>query len=250
MKKRKIQPPITLAGTLFCLLLGVVIAGEPLMAQENSSPLMQIREQAVGTYELSKDLMNGEKYNNPYRSVRGTPFLEFSGDPLATVRYRGEEYRDQHIRYDLFNQIMILDFTDMAGASSSLVLKNEWIEEVVVGGRVFRPLNTEEGARFGQVIGSGTYTIVYFWEKQYLPDMHEGNGQYFFSEAIHKSCLFYRNACFPYKSNGQLVRRFPVSLRSRVRGYLKENQIRVKRALDREMEALLGYVNQQASYED
>jgi len=35
-----------------------------------------------------------------------------------------------------------------------------------------------------------------------------------------------------------------------VRGYLKENQIRVKRALDGEMEALLGDVNQQASHED
>jgi hypothetical protein len=251
MKRNPIPHPMVLAGITACLMVILCLEPAPLHAQmKGNSTYQQIWEQAEHIYETSRDILNGEKYNYPYRSAVGTPFFEIPGDPLASIWYRGKVYENQHIRYDLYNQIMVLDYTDVAGARGSLVLKHEWIGQVVIGGFLFRPFKDEEGSdRFGQVIGSGNYTIVHFWEKQYLPDMHGGEGHYLFPDPVRSSYLVLQGVFRPYRGNGSLIKCFPPELRSEVRGYLKKQRTRVKHASDQDLEALLVFVNQLADHE-
>jgi hypothetical protein len=219
----------------------------PVRAQSDHDKelVQQMLEQAETAYRVSTDLLNGEKYHYPYRRAAGTPFLELAGDPLAMVQIDGKEYPHQRVRYDMYNQIMVLDYTDVAGARGSLILKNEWIDQVTMGGYTFRVFMDETGKeRYGQVIGEGEYTCIYFWEKQYLPDMHNGEEHYFFTDPGRKAFIQYREGRCSYKRNRTMLKCLPESLRSRTREYLKTRRIRVHKATFQEIEGLLSYINQ------
>lgn len=231
-----------------CILIFLGFSTLPTRAQSDPDKIHmeRIAEKADKAYHPSTALLNGQKYYYPYRTDTGTPFLELSGDPPASVQIDGKTYHDQRIRYDMYNQIMVLDYTDVAGAKGSLILKNEWIDQVSIGRYLFRVFTDEEGReRFGQVIGEGVYTCIYFWEKQYLPDMNNGERHHFFTDPNRKSYLQFGEGRCSYKRNRRLVKCFPESLRARVREYLKTHRIRVKKAADKEIEGLLTYVNQQ-----
>jgi hypothetical protein len=235
-----------------CFTMMVFFQFTPLRSQSPEDLFYQkIREEAEQKYEPSADLLNGVKYHYPYRSANGTPFLEIPGDPVASVRIRGREYENQRVRYDMYNQIMVLDYLDGTGARGSLVLKNEWLEQVVIGETLFRLFKDDNGTeRFGQVIGEGEFSCIYFWEKQYLPDLHNGEQHYFFGEPSRRSFLRYQESINPYKGNRSLIRCFPDQIQPAVKGYLKEERIRVKKATDREMQLLLDHIHQLPQHEE
>lgn len=234
-------------GILFMILSGSWWSGSPLLlAQSGSgSPYPVIREEAEKRYLPSDELLNGEKYNYTYRSDDGSPFFEIPGDPPASVVFERKTYTDQRIRYDMYNQVMVLEFTDASGAQESLVLHPERIGEVKIGGYLFQWLTDEEGkGRYGQVIGEGVYRALFFWEKQYLPDMHNGEEHYFFSDPVRKTFLWYGDRMCPYKRNISFVRCFPEALRDPVKGYMKAHRIHIRKASYHEVKTLLNNVNQ------
>jgi hypothetical protein len=234
-----------LVMTLFILTCPCGDAGLMAQTAEELNRMDQIREMAAENYRTSTDLLNGEKYQYPYRSDRGTPFLQLQGDPLATVEIAGTTFHEQRIRYDAYNQLMILDFRDAAGAEGSLVLNSHWLDQVILGPYRFRLFAGDGGnEKFGQVIGEGEYACIYFWEKKYLPDMQNGQQRYFFTDPERKTVLSYREQDCAYTGNRSMVRCFPEPVRGAVKEYLKANRIRVKKATLEEMEGLMKFVNQ------
>jgi hypothetical protein len=236
------------SGKITLLLIGSWLSCSFLLqAQSGIDPsLQEIREEAERRYLPSDELMNGEKYNYAYRSDDGTPFLEIPGDPPASVQISGKRYVDQRITYDIFNQVMVLKYTDLSGARGSLVLQHERVGEVEIGAYRFRWFENIEGTgRYGQVIGRGKYQIVFFWEKQYLPDLQNGNNHYFFSEPVRRGYLLQDGQMCPFKNKRSLVKCFPDPLRDPVKTYLKTNRIRVGKATPEEVGGLMDTINQQ-----
>lgn len=235
-------------GLRYILLCGIYLTGSTLLpAQSGSgSEYGKIREEAERRYLPSDELMNGVKYNFAYRSDDGTPFLEIPGDPPASVLMSGKRYVGLRIRFDIYNQVMVLEYTDLSGARGSLVLQHERVGEVEIGAYRFRWFENVEGTgRYGQVIGRGKYQIVFFWEKQYLPDMQNGNNHYFFSDPVRRGYLLQDGQMCPFKRKRSLVKCFPDSLRDPVKTYLKTNRIRVGKASPEEVGGLMDMINQQ-----
>lgn len=217
-----------------------------LLAQSGAdSSYWEIREEAERRYLPSDELLNGEKYNYPYRSDHGTPFFEIPGDPLATVQIGEKIYTGQRIRYDIFNQVMVLEINDIFGARGGLVLQQERIGEVEIGAYRFRWFRDLEGkGRYGQIIGDGPYLVVFFWEKQYLPDLDNGQENYFFTDPARSAFLRHDGRMCPFKSNRSLLRCFPDPLREGVKAHLRKHHIRIRKASFGEVRQMLVYVNQ------
>ena len=158
----------------------------PLLAQEISDlSFLEIKEDADERYGPSTDLLNGEKYHYPYRSARGNPFFEVQGEPDASIQINGILYENQKIKYDIYNQLIVLDFLDRSGAPGSIVLRNKWLDYFIIDGYRFKKFPDEKGSeRFGQVIFEGNFSCVYFWEKKYSPDLQNGDKHYRFSDPI------------------------------------------------------------------
>ncbi len=235
-------------GISFMLLLQYY----PLHAQKMTDlSTLEIREDAESKYGPSAELLNGEKYQYSYKTTRGTPFLWAHVDFESSVQIKGRVYENQKIRFDIYNQLMVLDFTDRFGGPGSMVLNKEWVDHLILNGSLFKKYSNEEGLeKFGQVIYEGRASCIYYWEKKYLPDLHEGEKQYYFSDPIRQSFIVVNNQTCAYKGNRSFIKCFVKQDHQRFKTYLKDNRIKVNKASDREMQILMDHMNQSLRDED
>ncbi len=223
-----------------------------LHSQETSDvSYLEIRDDAEEKYGPSTNLLNGVKYHYPYRSARGNPFFEVQGEQDASIQINGRLYEKQKIKYDIYNQFIVLDFLNSSGAPGSIVLSNEWLDYLVIGGCQFKKFSDENGSeRFGQVIFEGNFGCVYFWEKEYSPNLHDGERHYQFSDPIRHPCIVIQEQFYPYSGKRSFLKCFPEQNQLQIKSYLKEKRIRIRKSTDLEMQSLMGYINQLSEHED
>lgn len=196
-----------------------------------------------GKYGKDPRLVNGEKYYYPYIRSDGDPFLE-SSPQQATLHIRGEVFEDKMIRYDIYNQHIVLEYKDTHGAPSSLVLRDEWLEAFSFGGRNFKKMTGPEGKeRFFQVVYEGPISCYYVWEKEYRLNLSSGTQNYYFTEAAKNACLVMDHTFYSYRNNRSFSRVFDREYRKRIRQYMQQHHIHIREASDRQMESLMQYCN-------
>ena len=160
------------------------------------------------------------------------------------MQIRGKVYDHLSIMYDMYNQVMILEVVDSTGGPGSIELRNEWIDQVIIDGILFKQYEDVTGTRrFGQVIFEGEVSCIYFWEKRYLPDMHEGENRYFFTEPVYEACILTDGKTVPYHGNRSFLKGFDSGLIPVIKTYLKNHHLNVKKASESEMKSLMHYLN-------
>ena len=139
----------------------------------------------------------------------------------------------------------MLDFNNRAGASGSIVLRNELLDHFVLGGTLFKKFPNEYGSeQFGQVIFEGKTNCFYFWKKKYLLDFKVGENHYSFSNPIRQPFIMVNGYSYPYTGKRSFLKCFSRQAQLRIRTYFKENRIRIRKASDLEMHSLMEYINQ------
>jgi len=226
----------------FILLLWV----SPLQSQGLTDPSSeQARENAEKKYGPVAELVNGVKYYYLYWADTGDPFFRSEESKGISIQIKGRLFEKQDIRYDIYNQLIVLDYTDVSGADASIVLRNEWVDYFYVGGRLFREYPDEDGKlSFGQVIYEGNVSCVYFWQKKYDPDMQNGRKNYKFSKPIRNASIITEGETRKYKGKGSFLKCFPKNQQAEIKGYLKAQRIKFKKAGDPEMKGLMEFINQ------
>lgn len=194
-------------------------------------------------YGSDTDLVNGEKYFYPYRQSQGTPF--FFDDPRnAVIEIHNKEFDDQQLRYDIFNQNLVLDFTDLYGARSSLILRNEWVGSFAFGSQQFRKMEGPDGkSGFYQVVIDGPITCVYRWSKSYKLNLNSGVQNYYFTEPAREAYLLIEGKFHPYRNNSSFQKAFEPETQKQVKQFLRQSRIRVKMASDSQIRHLVEYCN-------
>jgi len=223
-----------------------VIICQPLLSQEASvQQFLEISDHAEEKYGPDMVLINGEKYYYPYRAALGNPFLTSSGTNDASVQLNGIVYENQHVKYDIYNQLIVLEFNDMTDASKSIILRNEILDQFILDDRIFKKY-TQEGSdeRFGQLIYEGEISCFYFWKKRYAVDSKVGQNQYSFSDPIRQSYLMVDGQVILYKGKRSFLNCFPAQERVQIKAFMKKNRIRIKKESDSGMGLLLENINQ------
>ena len=217
----------------------------PLFSQDfPDSTLLSVLEKAEKSYGPDPLLVSGEKYYYPYRSALGTPFLEHKDSDHALVKINGKTYRDQRIRYDLYNQLMVLEFKDGSGAFSSIILPLKLLEGVTIGDLVFKKFPMADGSvRIGQVLYEGWISCVCFWEKKYQFELYGGKQSFYFTDPERKRYVYMKGELFPLRGKRSLLNILPDEMRSRVKSYLKKHRIRLRRASDKEIGSVMEFMN-------
>ena len=155
-------------------------------------------------YGSDTDLVNGEKYFYPYKQALGDPFL-FPESRSAVITIHEKEFEGQLLRYDVFNQMLILDFQNIYGASSSLVLRNEWVESFAFQEKKFKKLEGPDGNPvFYQVVCEGPIDCVYLWSKKYLLNLTSGVQSYYFTDPYKEAFPENRGALFSLQKQWEL----------------------------------------------
>ncbi|MCK4751565.1 MAG: hypothetical protein KAT15_31120 [Bacteroidales bacterium] len=218
----------------------------PLHAQDTSAiSFPEIRDYIEELYGPSADLINGEKYHYPYSYSKGDPFLNLPGNHDASIQIKGKVYEKQEIKYDIYNHLVVLEINEKNGVSGSIVLRNEWLDQLILGGFQFKKFPDEFGVeRFGQVIFEGKTTCFYFWKKRYMLDIMVGENHYSFSDPIRQPFIMVNGHAYPYTGMRSFLKCFSRQDQLNIRTYLKENRIRFRKATDQEMQSLMEYINQ------
>jgi hypothetical protein len=200
-------------------------------------------------YGSDANLVNGEKYFYPYTRSDGDPFF-FSEPRQALVRVHEKEFAGQLLRYDIFNQQVILDVNDIYGGITSLVLRNEWLESFSFESHLFKRMNGPEGeASYYQVLVDGPISCVYSWSKDYLMNLNSGVQSYYFTDPQKKGYLVIDNTFFPYRNNGSFLKAFDGEQQKAIKQFMRQSKIKVNKSPDWQMRHLIEYCNT-LSHED
>ena len=231
-------------GGSLMVLITLLWLPHSLQGQEaGRSPFKEIKSDAEIRYGPPPELLNGEKYYYPYGSALGNPYLEAPDE--GTLLIDGTVYRNQQLKYDIYNQLLVLDYKDLSHAPVSIVVGAQWLESFTLGNKLFKKFPDRDGQiRFGQVIHEGRYSCIYFWKKKYTPDLQNRNNQYEFSESMRSAVILYNHHHSPFTGKRSFIRAFPKTEREQIKQILKEQRIKIKKARDPEMRALMERINQ------
>jgi len=200
-------------------------------------------------YGNDADLVNGEKYFYPYKQSQGDPF--FLSEPRPSdITIEAKEFTGQLLRYDLFNQQLVLDYTNRYGATSSIVLRNEWIESFSLEACFFKKMKGPDGETgYFQVVFDGAVDCVYLWRKEYLLNLTSGVREYYFTDPAKDSFLVIGKEFHSYRANSSFLKIFDSEHQKAIKQFLRQSKIKVKKASDAQMHHLLEYCNS-LSYEN
>ena len=211
----------------------------PLTGQEN--PMLDYLAEVSGKYGSDADLVNGEKYFYPYTRAEGTPFL-YPVQQLASLGIKGKEFKDQKVKYDIYNQQLVLEYTDSYGSFNNLVLRTEWVEYVDFGGMFFKKMKGPEGGdAYLQVIYEGRISCYYAWSKLYQLSLNSGVQSYYFTEPSRESYLYWDGVFRSYRNNRTFLKAFEKTERKRIKQHMKKNRLKVKQASNIQMAGLIEY---------
>ncbi|MBE9517762.1 MAG: hypothetical protein IMY68_04300 [Bacteroidetes bacterium] len=227
----------SLTITVLAALLGL----SNLLAQQVS--ITDYLAECERKYGSDADLVNGEKYFYPYRQSQGDPFF-FSDSRSAVIRIHDKEFAGQQLRYDVFNQKLILDFQDIYGASSSLVMRSEWVESFAFEKQDFIRMKGPEGElEFLQLVTGGQISCVYKWSKDQLLNLTSGVQSYYFTEPTKESYLVIEGKFYSYRSNRAFLKAFDPELQKSVKQFIKQAKVKVNKAPDSQIRHLVEYCN-------
>jgi len=227
--------------TLTCMVLVAFIGLPGLYAQQIS--ITDYLAECERKYGSDADLVNGEKYYYPYRQSQGDPFL-FTDPRAAMIQIHDKEFSGQLLRYDIFNDQLILDFQDLYGATSSLVMRDEWVKGFAFENQQFVRMQGPDGlSGYFQLVSDGHFSCVYSWSKDYQLNLTSGVQSYYFSEPDKESYLVVDGQFHSYRSNRSFIKAFDPTLQKMVKQFVKEAKLKVNKAPDSQIRHLVEYCN-------
>ena len=195
-------------------------------------------------YGADYNLMNGIRYINIYPSAEGHPFLGEDRFYQGNVVINNQLYRDVEIKYDIYNQKILLQYPYFSGSTDKIVLVGEFLDEFVMDGRLFRKYTFPENVpRFYQVVSKGNIYCLYYWKK----DLLKGSSvQSFFKYSPERklSYLVIDDKLRSFKGRSSFVKLFPSEFHKEIIQFLKSNKISIRDSDEIKIRQLMTHCNE------
>jgi hypothetical protein len=194
-------------------------------------------------YGLDQTLCNGKKYN--YFATPGTSghqYLLSPGFETGSVTLKGKIYQDIILNFDIFNQQLLLQFSDGTGKVNIIEVSQAWLQGFRLGKRNFELLTLEKDPCFYQVLGEAPVRILYYWRKSLNLSNTIGTSNYVFSAAVRDSFVLMDGKLKPFNSKRSLIRLFEAGHRQEIKSYIRKHKIRIRKASDQVMGEMITYI--------
>jgi hypothetical protein len=214
----------------------IILAGIKSTAQQTLAP--------DSVYGLDPWLYNGKLYNpNVFQHAKGNPYFMDKQFVSGSIKINNIIYPRLELNYDIYNQKLLLNYTDLHGATQIIEISPSWLQAFIMSNYTFRLIrNHQYPTRIYQVLEGDSVSILYYWKKDYkLDDTFTSGSTYAFSEPIRIKYVKIGDELYGYKNNREFVKSFDVSVQMSVNKYLKNNRIKVKKAPDKTMMAFLQF---------
>lgn len=204
----------------------------------------QIYSAAEREYGMHQELTKGVLLVSKNQDAIGHPYYLDYYTNQGSVIYRGKQYANLNLRYDIFDQ-QLLHIYLHDGIEYKHWLHKEFIAEFIVENKRFIHgiLGGAMEPRFYQVIGEDLpVKVLYFWEKS-LTKVNAGNSEKSMFEERKESYILLENELVSFKGNRSFAGRFPLDINKAIKNHIRKHSMKVKNASDAEMELLVEYIN-------
>jgi len=232
----------------FSLILFLLLACNAVNSQVDGSQQLlfnQIYSAAEKEYGIHQELINGLLVEDKNQDVRGHPYLLDYYSNTGSVIYRGKQYSNLSLRYDIYDQQVLLIYL-FDTVEYILHLQKEFITEFTIENKKFinEAFVVGEDAKFYQVIGKDyPIKVLYFWEKD-LSNLYANNPDIkVFSSAQNETFILFNSERLSFKGNSSFTRKFTSKRKTAIKEYFRKNKTKVKLASDYEMEQLIEFIN-------
>jgi len=221
---------------LFSILIFLFISGN-LISQDNSLELDRV-------YGLNPHLYNGKKYTYflPY-GTGGNQFLESSYFTLGEITIKGKKFDGIAINYDVFNQQLLLEYTNETGTSDIIEVSKAWLESFRLGGKDFQLLDLGNGERFYQILGEGPVFILFFFRKDLTLEHTSRGSNYTFTPPFRSQFVLIGGTLNAFRKKRSLISIFDPGKEQEIKKYIKDRKLDLKKASDHDMTELINFIN-------
>ena len=194
------------------------------------------------SYGPDYNLINGIKYLYLYSAIEGHPFFGENQFYTGSLVIANREYQDVYLKYEIYNQKIILQYSPFSGGTDQILLKNKDIHEFKIDDKLFRKYSfPETGTRFYQVVTPGKIYCLYYWEK----DLNCSNLSAFnFSNQKKESFLVKNGKPYSFRNRRKFRKLFPVQYQKEIKQYIRKKKIWMRNETDIKMRHLLEFCNQ------
>ena len=190
-------------------------------------------------------LYNGKFYTfHPPLASEGNQFFSDRKFINGTIKLRGVVYTNQMINYDIYNQQLILRYEQSTTGVNQIISSEAWLESFNINETSFEIFSSQDSAKkIFQVIGRGSYRILYYWKKDLELDGFHGSTTFVFSKPEKEMSLYSKGGILKYRNNKSFYSLFEPDKNLLVKSYLRNHKLNVKKADDKSMSELISYCN-------
>lgn len=215
--------------------------------QDKALSYNEIFQVADEKYGINQQLANGVYFEDTYRGAKGHPYLLADQFTPGILTYYGKTYEDVSLKYDIYGQQLLIYHQEKALEFTS-VLASQFIESFSLYGLRFRKMVlTEEEPAYYQVVAETEKVQCYYaWFRVRHESIGDNNTKlYSFTEDQQRRYLVMDGEISRYFNNWTFVRIFDQPVRRKVRAFLREHDLKIKKATDAQVEQVIRYISQQ-----
>jgi len=234
--------------SLFVLSLTVLFFHCSVWAQEQSHDTGMdyddLIRSVMSEYGLDQVLVNGIFYEDKYLIKTGHQFYMEDQLYKGTLVYRGKEYQGIEMKYDIFDQQLIL-YIKHNNSLVRIVPLNDFISAFSLGNKFFSKYNFQGEPGFYQVVcDTEKLKCLYYWFKQKNDSNTNSKSiSYEFTDSKKKNYLVLNGSIITYRNKRSFLEIFPLEIKALVRQYIVDNHIKVTKSSDEEISGLLAHCN-------
>ena len=121
---------------LFLTMLPLFVSAQNEQENSISNPSDQGLANAIKTYKdaigNNSMIMTGSYYNDTNSGIGGHPFYMINIWTTGTVVYEGQRYDNMEIRYDIYDDIILIKYIDQQGRVRPIQLQSSKVEEFIM----------------------------------------------------------------------------------------------------------------------
>ena len=173
----------------------------------------------------------------------GTQYLLTQFDTDGTITLRGITYSHLALNFDIFNQQLVLKYTNSIGSPALIQVSFAWLEAFEIEGLHFEIIASADSTKeIYQVLGAGSSKILYSQNKKLLIENFKSTDRYF-SRIQRLMYVYNGTGKIKYNNNRTFVAAFAQAQRDLIRKYIRKHNLMVQKATDQQMTELINYCN-------
>jgi hypothetical protein len=229
----------------FIILFAAMIALDLMILQgQIPGSTMDYKLHYDSLYGMDPQLFNGIKYFPEHPLARGFPFYMKDESLAAGLVYSGRYYENLDMKYNLYTQEFILEYTDQYGGLQQLILNRAEIDSVFMEESVFiKNKYNDINQYFLQVIYEDTISCYFARKKEYRFYNTGINLGYEYSNELVTSFIVINGSVHVFRNNPSFLKIFEEGKRDSIKKYMKENRIKVRKKRQAEMINLCRFCN-------